>query len=437
MKAFTLPLDREKSYLLGLSGGADSVCLFHLLLEGGYGFAAAHVNHGIRGKEADRDAEFCRNLCRKHGVALFEHFADVPAIAKESGKSLEEAARDVRYAFFKETASREGISVLLTAHNADDNAETLLLALTRGCSPSGACGVAPRRELDGLTVERPLLSYSKAAITELCRARGYDFVTDSTNSDISYPRNRVRQNVLPELGAINPEFLAAFLRFTEQARADSEYLDKEAEACASDPTLSDIAACPRVVAKRALAIAAHRAGASPETVHVEAMLEMAIRGSGSVSLPGAIRAECRSGRIVFSPDTREKDPQIYPKYEPITLEAGENQLPSGKLTLIFGELTNDFSQIYNLSISAHINPDRIKGRIYARPRREGDRILVGGMHRSVKKLISEKLSWLSLEARRSLPVVCDGEEIIWVPYLEASDPFRGKALTLIYTPSSH
>ena len=433
MKAFTLPLDLEKSYLLGLSGGADSVCLFHLLLEGGYGFAAAHINHGIRGEEADRDADFCRALCRKHGVSLFEHCADVPAIAKESGKSLEEAARDVRYSFFKETASREGISVLLTAHNADDNAETLLLALTRGCSPSGACGVAPRRELDGLTVERPLLSYSKAEITELCRARGYEFVTDSTNSDISYPRNRVRQNVLPELGAINPKFLAAFLRFTEQARADSEYLDREAEAYAN-ATATDIAACPRVIAKRALAIAAHRAGASPESVHVEAMLEMAIRGSGSVSLPGALRAECRAGRIVFSPDTREKDRQIYPGYEPITLREGENPLPSGKLTLVCGKLTNDFSQIYNLSTSAHINPDRIKGRIYARPRREGDRILCDGMHRSVKKLISERLSSLPLEERRSLPVICDGEEIIWIPYLEVADPFRGGGMTLFYQP---
>ena len=181
-------------------------------------------------------------------------------------------------------------------------------------------------------------------------------------------------------------------------------------------------------------IAAHRAGASPESVHVEAMLEMAIRGSGSVSLPGALRAECRSGRIVFSSDTREKDRQIYPGYEPITLREGENPLPSGKLMLVCGKLTNDFSQIYNLSTSAHINPDRIKGRIYARPRREGDRILCDGMHRSVKKLISERLSSLPLEERRSLPVICDGEEIIWIPYLEVADPFRGDGMTLFYQP---
>ena len=95
-------------------------------------------------------------------------------------------------------------------------------------------------------------------------------------------------------------------------------------------------------------------------------------------------------------------------------------------------MKNSSRQIYNLSTSAHINPDRIKGRIYARPRREGDRILCGGMHRSVKKLISERLSDLPLEERRSLPVVCDGEEIVWIPCLEVADPFRGDGLTLVY-----
>ena len=102
------------------------------------------------------------------------------------------------------------------------------------------------------------------------------------------------------------------------------------------------------------------------------------------------------------------------------------------MTLVSGELTNDSTQIYNLSTSALINLDRIKGRIYARPRREGDRILLGGMHKSLKKLISDKLSHLSLEERRALPVITDGEEIIYVPFIGASDPYRGSSHTIIY-----
>jgi tRNA(Ile)-lysidine synthase len=432
MERITLSLDRGKSYLLGLSGGADSVCLFHLLKMGGYSFSAAHVNHGIRGAEADRDEEFCRKLCADSGVELHILHRDVPALAKESGTSLEEAARNVRYSFFEEIMREKNIPVLLTAHNADDNAETLLLSLVRGCSPSGACGIAPTRKLGFGVVERPILACGKKDIVAFCRENSFDFVTDSTNADVSYPRNRIRQNILPELEAINPEFLAAFARFTELARADSEFLDREAEKFAENLILAEIASLPHPVASRAIAIAAHRAGASPEAVHIEKMIEMAKKGSGSLSLPGSVRAECRGGRIVFLSDTREKQTSIYPDYEPIALNFGENIFPHGKLTLVSGELTNDSVQIYKLSTSAHINLDKIKERTCARPRREGDKILIRGMHRSVKKLISERLSHLSLEERRALPVLCCGDEIVWVPGLEVADTYAGTSATVFY-----
>ena len=172
---------------------------------------------------------------------------------------------------------------------------------------------------------------------------------------------------------------------------------------------------------------------NPATKHIDTMLRMAKDASGSVTLPGSVTASCDSGRIVFRRDTREKASSPYPEYAPVPIAEGENTVPRGKILFVCGELTNDFTQIYKLSTSAHINPDRIKGRMYARPRREGDRILLGGMHRNLKKLISKRLSGLSLEERRSLPVVCDGEEIVWVPYLEVADSYRGTSHTLCYS----
>lgn len=432
MKEFTLSLGKDQRYLLGLSGGADSVCLFHLLLDGGYSFSAAHINHGIRGAEADSDEDFCRDLCKKHGVTFHSHRADVPAIAKDSGKSLEEAARDVRYAFFEEVMRDGDIPVLLTAHNADDNAETLLLSLVRGCSTSGSCGIAPHRELAFGAVERPILAFSKKEIIDFCRERALDFVTDSTNADISYPRNRIRKNILPELEAINPEFLSAFARFTESARADSEFLDREAEKYSDNLILAETTSLPYPIASRAVAIAAHKAGASPEAIHIKAMIEMAEKRSGSLSLPGAMRAECRGERIIFTADIREKKTAVYPSFDPIQLIFGANSLPSGTIILESGESTNDFSQIYNFSTSARVDLDKIIGKTYARPRREGDRILIGGMHRSLKKLISEKLSHLSLEERRSLPVICSGDEIVWVPGIDPADSYRGTTAAIYY-----
>ena len=432
MKEFSLSLDKSKKYLLGLSGGADSVCLFHLLRIGGYRFCAAHINHNIRGNEANRDECFCRDLCKEYGIEFHSASLDVPAMAKEAGESLEEAARRARYAFFEEVMRAEDIPVLLTAHNADDNVETLLLALTRGCSPSGAGGIAPRRALAYGVVERPLLGYAKKDIVAFCNENAYSFVTDCTNSDISYPRNRIRNNVLPELCAINPEFLAAFARFTESARLDSEYLDREAEKYADELEASVIATLPHPIASRAIAIAAHRAGARPEAIHIEAMLAMARECRGSLSLPNSVRAECCAGRILFLADSRKKERSAYPSFEPVTLNMGENELYQGKLILAHGKLTNISAQVYNLSTSALINADKIKGQLYARPRREGDRILIRGMHRSVKKLISEKASHIELSKRRSIPVICCGEEIVWVPFLDATDGWTGETLTLTY-----
>ena len=432
MKVFSLSLDRGKRYLLGLSGGADSVCLFHLLQTGGYNFAAAHINHCIRGDEADRDEEFCRELCLEHGIEFYSVRLDVPSLARESGESLEEAARHVRYAFFEKVMRAEDIPVLLTAHNADDNAETLLLSLVRGCTLSGAGGIAPRRTLGFGAVERPLLCHSKKEIVAFCNDNSYPFVTDRTNSDISYPRNRVRCNILPELEAINPAFLAAFARFTESARLDSEFLDREAEKFADDLNCGTLASLPYPIASRAIAIAAHRAGAKPEAIHVEAMIGIVKKGDGSISLPGSVRAECRDGRIVFFAESREKKTSAYPSFEPVTLNIGENELYQGKLILAHGKLTNDSAQVYNLSTSALINADKIKGQLYARPRKEGDRILIRGMHRSVKKLICEKASHVELSKRRSLPVICCGEEIVWVPFLDAADGWKGETLTINY-----
>lgn len=432
MKYPTLSLERGKKYLLGLSGGADSVCLFHLLRDGGYDFSAAHINHGIRGEEADRDEAFCRELCEKHSVKLHLLRADVPAEAKAEGESLEEAARRVRYSFFEKVMREGSIDVLLTAHNADDNAETLILSLTRGCTLSGACGIAPARPLAFGEVQRPLLIYKKEEIISFCRENGFAFVTDSTNSDVSYPRNRVRRNILPELREINPEFLSAFLRFTESARLDAEYLDAEAQKYADELDCNVIASLPRPIASRAVALAAYRAGASPESLHVSKMLEIADQKHGAVTLPGSIIAEYSSGRIVFRPDTREKSSSIYPDWQKIALREGENRLPHGELTLVSGELTNISAQVYNLSTSALINADKIKEQLYARPRREGDRILLCGMHRSVKKLISEKASHIELSERRALPVICSGDEIVWVPFLGVADGYRGNTLTLQY-----
>ena len=193
-----LPLDAP--VLLALSGGADSTALLHLLCGlrkiVQFPLYAVHVNHGIRGEhfgnEALRDQLFCEELCRSVNVELTVEQVDVPTLAKNSGQSLETAAREARYSAFARIMQSKGIKILVTAHNADDNFETQLFNLCRGCGIEGLCGIPESRpfpEANGC-IARPLLSATKHEIFELCRQEGIEYVTDSTHLADDCVRNK-------------------------------------------------------------------------------------------------------------------------------------------------------------------------------------------------------------------------------------------------------
>lgn len=309
-----VPLDTP--VLLALSGGADSSALLDALCEMGVRLSAAHVNHCIRGDEADRDEEFCKNLCRERGVELFLLREDVPARAKESGESVEEAARRIRYAFFERVMSERGIPVLATAHNADDNAETVLLNLVRGSGSRGACGIPRTRELSCGTLVRPILSVSRDQIERYCAERSLSYVTDSTNLSDDYARNRIRHKVLPELKGLNSDFLGAVSRFCAVIGEDCDHLDtaaRELLKCGA-PSAELLISQPRPIASRALLFFLRERGARPEARHVEALLDAAKnKKRGGVSLPGGVTAFFEGGVLTVKKDDRRKKSEKAPQ----------------------------------------------------------------------------------------------------------------------------
>ena len=189
--------------LVALSGGGDSVCLLSVLKELGADICAFHLNHGIRGEEADRDQAFCRDLCNELGITFYTKNADIPAISKECGKGIEETARAVRYQLLNEIADASESRYIATAHNGDDNAETVIFNLVRGCSSDGLCGIPAVRG----SIIRPLLNSTRAEIDAYLEERQIQYVTDSTNLQDEYMRNKIRLNLLPMMKEMNPSIM--------------------------------------------------------------------------------------------------------------------------------------------------------------------------------------------------------------------------------------
>jgi len=217
--------------LCAVSGGADSVCLLHWLYglrtQWGFTLTAAHYNHKLRGEESRRDADFVRSFVETccPDINLIIGSGDVAGQAARNKKGIEETARDMRYAFLQETAQQIGADVIATAHNAEDNAETVLLHLLRGSGLRGLTGIPPRRG----NIVRPLLTTRRTDIEAYLHRYGLPHVEDSSNADQRFTRNRVRHQLLPLLEDLQPRFVDHMAQTARLLRSDEEYLTRQAQ----------------------------------------------------------------------------------------------------------------------------------------------------------------------------------------------------------------
>ena len=198
-------MEKGDNIVIGVSGGADSMCLLDIMLyiatEYDLNIYVVHINHGIRGESAYRDARFVKDYCYSRGVNCTIGEYDVPILASQWGMSHEEAGRRVRYEAFDEMLQRlGGKGKIAVAHNADDSAETILLNLIRGSGLKGMTGIQPVRD----NIIRPILCLSRSEIEAYNQAEGINYVTDETNLEDEYTRNKIRMNILPKMCQINP-----------------------------------------------------------------------------------------------------------------------------------------------------------------------------------------------------------------------------------------
>lgn len=436
--------------LIALSGGADSVALLSLLrdyaAQHGTPLRIAHVNHGIRGEQAIRDRDFCVSLAQAYDIPISVLDADVPRLCREQGGGIEEVARQVRYAFFERVMAQYDIPLLVTAHHADDQLETLLLHLTRGAGASGLCGIPPIRALaDGRLVIRPLLGCDKQALLRLCRERGLSYVEDDTNADIRYARNRIRHEVIPQLRAINPAVSDAAVRLCDSMRVDVGYLTEQTDAAVrrtvsltpqdggvrvSAPCAS-LAALPEALRRRVLVRMMQYAGCpQAEERFVRALAAMCrTPQDDALTLCGDIRARRQGETLTLCPVRRAQEE--IPTPTPIAVD-----LTHAPCAVRFGAMTVNWAQaaderpkmqknlcadenVYKMSMIGTLNSATIKGSAVLRTRQAGDRFLWHGLHRSVKKLMCDR--GVPPQLRDALPLLCDGDGIVWIPGIGVRD----------------
>ena len=382
------------------SGGADSMALLHALcvISNEYGFtvSAAHFNHGIRGAEADRDENFVKEYCEKHGVDFVSGFGNVPEYAKQKGDSIELAARELRYKFLQEAASG---GVIATAHHAGDNLETMLFNLTRGTALSGLCGIPAKRDI----YIRPLLLCTREEIELYCKENSIDYVTDSTNLEDNYARNRLRHKVVPVLKEMRPSVEVAAMRTAQSLREDEDCLNALAKKeyderfLNNSISLKNFEELPSAIAKRVIKnFFTLQTGKNADFLHITEMYACC-KNSGKVSLPGNYEAVVEGGKLFIKLAEKVQDTQF-------KVELSEQN----------ADLSTVNKKVHNLLLKNSIDCDKIVGKLVLRTREPSDRVYINGRGgtKTLKKLYNEYK--IPLCERANLPVLADDKGIVWI-----------------------
>jgi tRNA(Ile)-lysidine synthase len=421
--------------LVGLSGGPDSVALLHVLqtLERrGHLVVAgvAHFNHQLRGAEADADELFCRELAASLGLPIVAGRGNVRALAEESGRSIEDAARVARYAFLTGASATLEAAAIAVGHSLEDQAETFLLRLIRGAGPAGLAGVRPRAG----AVIRPLLDIPRAELRAYAGEHGLRFREDSSNADLAVPRNRVRLELLPHLQQFSPAIADTLAREAALARTDDEFLQAAAIEWARSIVLQEdngvaldapaLAVLHPALASR-VARTALQAAAPGRFIgfqHVDDLLELTRRADGSaVALPGLVATK-RGGRIVLGGPV----PAPFANSFSVPLSIPGEVEAAGWNVSADCPTSDPLQRLVARGHTVVVAAEPLRHPLAVRSRRPGDRfkpIGMGGRGRKLQDFLVDRK--VARADRDALPLVVDRDDrIVWVVGQSVAEDFR-------------
>ena len=423
--------------LVAVSGGLDSVVLLDVLARLSsdlpFSIVIGHVGHGLRGDASTRDASFVQELAASHELPIVMHRVTQHELQQAHSQGREGAARHARYQALQALADEAGATRIALGHHLDDHAETILHHLTRGTGPTGLRGIPAVR----LPFIRPLLDASREQILSYGVEHALTWREDASNADLTYTRNRIRYQILPEFKILNPRFIEALSRnadlLTDLDKAVAflvaerleQLIDKHED---SEMTLhrNELAVAPHSVCRLMLREAIRKARGTLEGIeltHVDAMIDL-IKGQrthGELSLPGLyVRMQ---QDVVDLSLARMPEPQPWS----VPAELGETLLPDGKLTLELDIISKGDADL----ASARSNPwiefadaDRVTFLLHVRTRQSGDCFTPLGLTHDVKLndfLINEQAPFFE---RDTIPLLCDRDAILWVIGMRLSEPVK-------------
>ena len=441
--------------LVAVSGGPDSMALSHILWRyvreerlKGISLVLSHVHHGVR-KESDDEERMVQKMAAEWETPCIIHRFDSKAYAKARGQSFQTAAREWRYARWKEDMLEEGCTLLATAHHLGDQAETILYRLLRGSGTAGLAGIYPTK---GSTI-RPLLTFSKADILNYCKREALPYALDRSNEEPVYVRNRIRLELLPELERdYNPRIQEALGRTGELLRWDEEYITQQVEVAWKNYHLEapvdeiglkrNVFTEPAAILSRLLRRAAMLVTHEPRGLafdYVAKIMDSQGRAGWAQDLPG-MRVKITEEGVWFSAYSDSVKPNML-----VTSGKQITNLPFSEISMDIGvwyELTSLKMEIglleeseycsANGSFDGHENRvavfskdllGQFSGRVVCRTRRQGDRMWFQGVgHKSIKKVFQEEN--IPVMLRNRLPLMASENEVLWIPGVRQSDLCR-------------
>ncbi len=431
-------LEKGDHVIVGVSGGPDSVCLFHVLYDLRYDYqldlSVVHINHMLRGKDADEDEAYVKKLCLKKGVPFYSYRINVREKSKDLGTGEEEAGRKARYDSFFEILKKTNADKIAIAQNMNDQAETLLMRLVRGSGLDGLAGIEYMRDQ---VIIRPLLDVSREEIEKYCTNNRLNPQTDKTNMKDIYTRNKIRLELIPYLADnLNNRIIPNLWKTAKILQEDKDFIYSFVKEAYKNCCIQKIDKEVHIqkekfnelhptVKKRMILRAIADLGVRQDigTIHLESILHIVEENktSSGIDLPYDIRVDIGYKNVIITRNKSEKTLKEF-CYE---VKWGNNiHIKELNASLSSEIVANNHQKISKSDYIKYFDYDKLNGPIVVRTRKPGDRISPLGMSGS-KKLkdffVDEKIP---REQRKQIPLVCCGSDVIWIIGYRINNKFK-------------